>query len=229
MIAEPSPEKWAQIRYDYEYTDKPVDDICRDYRVSASTLHERVRRWRWTLRRQPIPLEGPPPPMPPAGYPVPLVPAVAPIGAPACTQPVAALGETTPDAPAPLAFTREEPPPDPAVIVPRLQGAVARVLPAIEATLGKLATGPMAPREMERAARTLTSLTRTLRELNGLLGQYPAPPASDDDAPPADDDEFLRALVRRLDAFAVSRGIGVIAGTAAEPQTAPTPADRAET
>jgi hypothetical protein len=39
------------------------------------------------------------------------------------------------------------------MIVPRLQSAVARVLPAIEATVTKLAAGPTSPREMEQAAR----------------------------------------------------------------------------
>jgi hypothetical protein len=77
------------------------------------------------------------------------------------------------------------------------------VLPAIEATVGKLAAGPMPPREMERAARTLTSLTWTLRELNTLLIQYPAPPA--DDRAPDDPDEFALDLVRRMDAFVASR------------------------
>ena len=36
-----------------------------------------------------------------------------------------------------------------------LQSAVGRVLPAIEATLARLAAGPQAPREMEQAARAL--------------------------------------------------------------------------
>ena len=59
-----SPEAWAQVRYEYEHTDKPVDDICLDHGVSPSTLRDRMRRWRWTRRRQPISAEGPPP-MPP--------------------------------------------------------------------------------------------------------------------------------------------------------------------
>ena len=42
-------------------TEKPVDDICLDHGISPSTLRDRVRRWRWTPRRLPIPAEGPPP------------------------------------------------------------------------------------------------------------------------------------------------------------------------
>ena len=64
---------------------------------------------------------------------------------------------------------------DPASIVPHLQSAVARVLPAIEATIDKLAAGPQAPRPLEQTARALGALTRTLRELNALLAQQPPP------------------------------------------------------
>jgi hypothetical protein len=90
---------------------------------------------------------------------------------------------------------------DPALIARRLQGAVARVLPAIEATLGKLAAAGTHPREMERAARALAALTRTLRELNALLGQHPVP-AEDD---PKTLDEFRQDLARKIDAMIASR------------------------
>jgi hypothetical protein len=187
MPPELTPETWTQVRYEYEHTEKPVEDICVDHGISSSTLRDRMRRWKWTRRRQPIAAQGPAPM--PIEHAVPLVPAVAP-------------GETMADAPPPFAATSEEAPADPAVIVPRLQGAVARVLPAIEATLGKIAAGPMQPREMERAARTLTSLTRTLRELNELLKQYPAPAA---DRGRKDNGAFIQELVRRMDAFAARR------------------------
>jgi transposase-like protein len=197
-----SPETWTRVRYEYEHTGKPVDDICLDHGVSPSTLRERMRRWRWTRRSQPISAEGPPP-TPRIEHTAPVVPAMAPVVAPAPSVWVEPQSEPAPNAPAPHATPREETPPDPAEIVPRLQGAVARVLPAIEATVAKLAGGPMPPREMERAARTLTSLTRTLRELNTLLSQYPAPP--DDDRGPDDPDEFALELIRRIDAFVASK------------------------
>jgi hypothetical protein len=47
---------------------------------------------------------------------------------------------------------------------------------------------------MERAARALAALTRTLRELNALLGQH----AVDDDGP-TNLDEFRRDLARKID------------------------------
>jgi FAD/FMN-containing dehydrogenase len=199
MTADLSPEAWAQVRYEYEQTDKPVEDICFDHGISSGTLRDRVRRWRWTRRRQPIPDEGPPP-LPPV-EPAPLVPLAPSVDAGAAPGPAAAPQES-PGVPAPQVAPSEETPVDPAQIVPRLQGAVARVLPAIETTVAKLAAGPMHPREMERAARTLTSLTRTLRELNGLLSQYPAPQW---DRGPEDPDEFALELMRRLDAFKAAK------------------------
>ena len=84
--------------------------------------------------------------------------------------------------------------PDARPIGERLQGAIAQVMPALETTLSSLAAGPMQPRQMEQAARTLGSLTRTLRELNGLVAEYGAP-GSDDD--PAQDADALRESLKR--------------------------------
>jgi hypothetical protein len=89
--------------------------------------------------------------------------------------------------------------------VPSLQQAVARVLPAIEATLARLAAQPAHAREMEQAARTLGALTRTLRELNTLLRENPAPVVVEYDDMPEDLDEFRRQLAYRIEAFVASR------------------------
>ena len=132
MTPDLSPEEWIQVRYEYEHTDKPVDDICLDHRVSPSTLRERMRRWRWTRRRQPISAEGPPP-TPWVEPAAPLVPAIAPIRAPAPSVWFEPQDEPAPDSPAPHATLSDEPPPVQSEVVPRLQGAVARVMPAIEA------------------------------------------------------------------------------------------------
>jgi len=93
--------------------------------------------------------------------------------------------------------------PDDRPIAVRLQSAVDRVLPAIEATVARLGMQGMHPREMERAARALASLTRTLRELKGLMGEQPQP--ADDDMPPRDLDEFRIALAKRIEAFIATR------------------------
>jgi len=191
-----SPETWTQVRYEYEHTDKPVDDICLDHGVSPSTLRDRVRRWRWTRRAQPVSAEGPPPTpwIEPA---VPLVPAMTPAAALAPSGPAAAPPDGTAELPAPQAAPAEAP----AEIVPRLQGAVARVLPGIEAVVAKLAAGPMPPREMERAARTLTALTRTLRELNTLLVEQPGGRCLQCADIPEDIDAFRIDLARRIEAM----------------------------
>jgi hypothetical protein len=62
----------------------------------------------------------------------------------------------------------------------------------------------MHPREMERAARALSSLTRTLRELNGLLSEHQARVVNDDDMP-EDIDAFRIDLARRIEAFVASQ------------------------
>jgi hypothetical protein len=85
---------------------------------------------------------------------------------------------------------------DPSAIVSRLRSASARVLPAIEATLARLAAGTQHPREMERASRSLSALTRTLRELNALLSQH-----ADHNVEPIDLDELRNTLAQRLHAL----------------------------
>jgi len=198
-MPEPTSDAWTQIRYDYEHTGRPVEDICAEHGISSGTLRDRVRRWRWNRRRAPIPRQGPPA--------------------------LAAVHQSQTSHPAPTVFagaqTVDPPPPgegddraavpqlpsngDPAAIAPRLQGAVARVLPAIESIIARLSAGPLAPREMEQTARALGTLTRTLRELNALLAQHPAPAAADDDPIPEDIDEFRFELARRIRAFIAAR------------------------
>jgi hypothetical protein len=89
----------------------------------------------------------------------------------------------------------------------RLRSAVARVLPAIEATLATLATGPAQPRDMERAARVLAALTRTLSELNGLLRLHGA--AGGGAFAPGEQNKDIatrrRELAAKLEAFVASQ------------------------
>jgi transposase-like protein len=196
-----TPEAWAQIRADYEHTDRSIEDICAAHGISSGTLRDRVRRWDWTRRRRPIPAEGPPPiapprfaPVPPradaraatlAASDVPADPAIAPAAPDDPATPRVAIVEAT-------AATLDA---TPAATAWRLQGAVARVLPAIETTLATLTAGATPPREMERAARALGALTRTLRELNALLVQHPVP----DEQESKTLDEFRANLMRKMD------------------------------
>lgn len=98
--------------------------------------------------------------------------------------------------------------------MPRLQSAVARVLPAIEATIARLAAGSHHPREMEQAGRVLSALTRTLRELNALLSQHNTQALGAYDMP-EDIDAFRDNLARRIRAFMEARS-----GDGAEKQEA---------
>jgi hypothetical protein len=192
-------EAWAQMRRDYEHTDKPIQDICLEYGTTPNTLRDRVRRWGWTPRRLPIPDEGPPPlPAPQVAHAAPLVPIVSPVDTAAPDGPQA---ETAACLAVPNDADGGGAPAEPVPIARRLQAAVARVLPAIEATLGNLAASAH-PREVERAARALAALTRTLRELNTLLSQHQAA-AIEDDIP--DIDAFRLDLARRIDLFVASR------------------------
>jgi hypothetical protein len=224
---------WAKIRRDYEHSTRPIPDICAEHGISTGTLRDRVRRWGWARRWLPIPAEGPPP------LPPPVETATAHVWPPVSrmsgnervettVQPdTCTLFEETPTLTLPpsggesahgeASLHDVEPSPhietsaDDRPIGERLQGATAQVLPAIEATLAKLTAGPVRPREMELAARALGSLTRTLRELNGLLSQHQASAAAqrnhvdDDDDMPEDLDEFRFELARRIDAFVASR------------------------
>jgi hypothetical protein len=82
----------------------------------------------------------------------------------------------------------------------RLQGAVARVMRAIETTSARLTAGAHL-RETEMAARALGSLTRTLRELNELLGRHNPP------EPGKNPDELRASLARKLEAIIAERDI----------------------
>ena len=276
-MLEPTSEAWAHIRYAYEHTARPVEDICAEHGISSGTLRDRMRRWRWTRRRPPISRDGPPPiavARREITSPPPIraanggegLPAVATAMADLLTDPpkrsegglgvggLCAVLTAEPSPPTPLRLadaSRSDPPhrfaggrmehaappqhvsemdearssegdngaavprpesaanvqADAATIVQRLQGAVARVLPAIEAIIARLAAGPHHPREMEQAGRALGALTRTLRELNGLLAQHNARLSAPDpyDDMPEDIDAFRLDLARRIELFCESR------------------------
>ena len=86
----------------------------------------------------------------------------------------------------------------------RIRRTVECELAAIAHIVAKLQPGSAQLAEVERSARVLASLTRTLQEVI-RLGDTNGEAASAehaDDRPPADSDQFLRELARRLDEFA---------------------------
>jgi hypothetical protein len=190
MPPELTGKDWTQIRNDYEHTDRPVDDICAEHGISAGTLRDRMRRWGWTRRRAPVPREGPPPAPPP-----PLAPTL---------YPSPASGEDKGESAASFGTAADTAGADDRPIAARLQSAVARLLPAIEATAATLGAGPMHPREMERAARVLAGLTRTLRELTEQQRQHAAEEAARAEES-KDLDEIRRDLALKLEAIVGAR------------------------
>jgi len=248
-----TPEAWAQVRAAYEAGETPVEDICVQYGISSTTLRHRMRRWGWTRRRPPVPREGPgampfsPPPVREAH--LPLHPPLEGEGRQAASEARCEPGwggaPSQEDHPTPLRLahaSRSDPPPPgegkdeqaavlaaPADLGAQLQSAVARVLPAIEAIIARLATGA-GPREMEQAGRALSSLTRTLRELNALLAQHNAQAGTASRCAhcadmPEDMDAFREQLARRIRAFVASRegeDFGVAAAPPGEAKAAET-------
>jgi len=233
MTAELTPEAWAQIRHAYELTEQPVEDICDQYGISSGTLRNRMRRWEWTRRRPPVPHDGPPPPLAappvePAAQVVFAAPHAEAAGDRSAAHPSAgaACGDRAPLAPAgdeimpatPAAAGDRASPPggqasqgaagadasaDAGPLAPRLKRALAGVLAAIETTGARLGAGTTHPRELERAARVLAALTRTLRDLNELLKEHQTP---DDDGYPTETiEEFRLRLARKIDAIIAAR------------------------
>jgi hypothetical protein len=202
MPPELTGKDWTQIRNDYEHTDRPVDDICAEHGISAGTLRDRMRRWGWTRRRAPVPREGPPPapaPLAPTLYPSPVCG-----GGKAGGDASPASGEDKGESAASFGTAADTAGADDRPIAARLQSAVARLLPAIEATAATLGAGPMHPREMERAARVLAGLTRTLRELTEQQRQHAAEEAARAEES-KDLDEIRRDLALKLEAIVGAR------------------------
>ena len=204
-------EDWARVRYEYECTDRKVVEICAEHRISNGTLRDRVRRWGWTRRWSgPVPREGPPP------MAVPLIAFAAPEGSPLGPrfrgdereedgQAIPLTSEDGRERPFVLEDGRERPVVvhDSRPIGERLQGAIAQVMPALETTLASLAAGAMQPRATEQVARALGALTRTLRELHGLVAQHDAQRCDDDtgDDTCEDVEELRASLNRQIDAL----------------------------
>ena len=207
-------DDWARVRYEYECTNCKVVEICAEHGISAGTLRDRVRRWGWKRRWSgPLPREGPP------LMAVPMIAFAAPESSPAEASakggdekgdPAPHIVEDGRERPFVVEDGRERPfviedgrerplVHDARPIGERLQGAIAQVMPALETTLSSLAAGPMQPRQMEQAARALGSLTRTLRELYGLVAEHGAQRCDDD--PIEDVDELRASLNRQIDAL----------------------------
>jgi hypothetical protein len=170
-----TPDQQAEIVRLYTRTLTPVRDIAALMKVSRKTIEKRVRLWGLPKRKV-------------ASRPVELLHAMrgavmaeASAGA-ICAAPV------SPDA---RAAQR-------AAIAVRILEAVENELDAVQRVLEVLEPGDKD--ETERTARTLASISRTLREAAALNQPEGAAPHDDpdDDPVPGDIDEFRRELARRI-------------------------------
>jgi hypothetical protein len=79
----------------------------------------------------------------------------------------------------------------------------------VERLRAQLGTQVQSPSDVEKTARALESVMRTLKEVDRLRFVHAAPAATGDDDNyddlPRDLDEFRRALAQRIEAFVASR------------------------
>ena len=181
-------ERLAEARRLYEDTGVPLADIAAMLGVGASTLMARIPRlgWRRRKRRHSWPDVSA---------------AVASVAAAEKTPGVVASpSHSSGEAAAPASVEPNLAKPDLAKpdLAIRVQRAIERELDAIEKIIARLGPASANVGEAERAARTLASLARTLKEVT-RLDPPQAPTTADDEAMPRDYDELRRALSEKLE------------------------------
>jgi hypothetical protein len=171
------PEEVIKARQLYEGTSMPVADIARMLGIGETTLLKRARLWGWTPRNRRL----------------------AELDAAAKAQiPLAEIQETA--APARKIFEKLS-------LVERVRSAVESEIVAIESVLRRVEAAQLRSTDAERAARTLATLVRTLKELTALekpevkTGEEGRDEASDEFR---DLDEFRSKLAERLDRLRAS-------------------------
>jgi transposase-like protein len=204
-----TPELIAHGRRRYEETDEPVASIAADFGVHERTMRDYVRQWNWTPRSQrPAHDLSPLARLQEEAKAMP-TPCAESAATPADTSDASAV----PAAPAPpesIGAAQGVTMQQRAAMIERLWQAASSELAAVERMRAHIGMTPQAPVDAERTARTLESLTRTLKEVDRLRSATAAPAADDDDDLPRDIDEFRRALARRIHAFVASRTAGAV-------------------
>jgi hypothetical protein len=128
-----------------------------------------------------------------------------------CEQPVARVNDSDPAGQPRADVAAGSDPVSPrqrAAIAQRIMGAVERELNAIERVLDRVAAADQT--EAEQGARTLASISRSLREINALNqpDEATTPDEAEHDPVPRDIDEFRLELARRIRGFIEARRIG---------------------
>lgn len=181
------PERLAEARRLYEQTLAPVDDIVALLDVSHSLFYRIVKEGGWRGRR-------------------------AHVGTFEFARALTGTGLAT-FVPEPAEQPRAEMVAgfDPvsaqrrAALAQRIMGAVERELDAVGRVLDRVA--PADQIEAEHGARTLASISRTLREITALNQSDQVAPTddTDDDSVPVDIDALRSELARRLHALIEAR------------------------
>ncbi|TMI99407.1 MAG: hypothetical protein E6G97_22705 [Alphaproteobacteria bacterium] len=167
-----SPEQMAEGRRLYEQTRMPVADIAAMMGIGARTFFTRVRQWGWRRRMSRIPLTDSP-----------RTPADAAPAPPSPSFDAVATPKTT------------------VALAERIERLVERELTAIESVIVRHGLDNEHTEQVERSARVLASLARTLQEVK-RLDATDARRKDDNDRGPDDPDVFFQGLLRRLEEFA---------------------------
>ena len=163
------PEQVAQARHLYEDTSVPVRDLARFLGIGTTTFMRRVKEWQWRPRNRSL------------------------ADLDAAAKADMPLDEIRKIAEAPMAVL------DHVSLVDRVRAAVEREIVAIEETLARVEGVRLRSQDAERAARTLATLVRTLREVGRLEKVSGAEEAGQKEDQFRDLDEFRRELSARLD------------------------------
>lgn len=181
----------ADCKQRYEDTDEPTAEIAESLGIHRRTFHDLVNELNWAKRSERPPRDVVPPEAAPRDH------------APPTSQLPAAW-----EAPAEAETSRVpagELVPTELGLVARVERAIEHDLAAIERVIAQLRGGGGRMQEAERAARTLASLTRTLKDISGLRGTDNVN-AEEDDIP-RDIEDLRRVLAQRLDRLEREEGI----------------------
>lgn len=163
------PEKIAHARHLYEATSVPVRDIAVFLGLGTTTFMRRAKEWQWTPRNRSL------------------------ADLDAAAKADVPLEEIRDLAAAPVAVLQH------VSLVDRVRSAVEREIVAIENVLSRVEGVRLRSQDAERAARTLATLVRTLREVNTLKKAGAQDEAEEREDQFRDLDEFRRELSARLD------------------------------
>jgi hypothetical protein len=174
-------EQMADARYLYEQTTVPNEDIAAMLEISRGTLRDRVKEFGWRQRN-------------PRGRSF----SPAQLLRRAVTRKTSAASSALPPPPSlPGALPRD--PAERLARAERLQALIERQMDVVESIVSNLEKPEKA--DGERAARTLASLNRSLKEMVRLETPPELTEPIDDTPVPRDLDELRRELSRKLEAI----------------------------